>query len=174
MRKLILYSATSLDGKIASPDGSIDWLPDPTEEDYGYKEFYDSVDTVVMGYKTYEKTLTFGEWSFNGKESFVFSRNPGKKVVREAELVNVDPVEFVKGLKRKPGKDIWLVGGGEINTLLHNAKLIDEYILAYIPVLLGEGLELFPDIKTRVDLKIRKSKVYPNGLVLLYLSPKTV
>jgi dihydrofolate reductase len=169
MRKIKLYIAASLDGKIARKDGAIDWLPDPTAEDYGYQPFYDSIDATLMGYKTYEFCLQFGEWPYTGKSTYVFSRNPAKAVLPEANLITQSPADFVRQLKQQKGKDIWLVGGGEIVTLLHDAGLIDEYILAFIPVILGEGIELFPGIKNQQNLRLTQHKVFSNGAVMLYL-----
>lgn len=169
MRKLKLYIAASIDGKIARPDGTLDWLPDPAAEDYGYQAFYNSIDTTLMGYKTYQVCLAFGEWHYKGKTNFVFSRDASKTCIPEARLVAEDPVTFVRALKEKPGKDIWLIGGGEIVALLHDAGLIDDYILALIPVILGEGVELFPDVKTQANLRLSEHRVYPNGAVMLYL-----
>lgn len=168
MAELKLYIACSLDGKIARADDGIDWLPDIAEEDYGYKEFYDSVDTVIMGYKTYEVCLQLGEWYYKDKISYVFSRNPQKNILPEAELVTDDITTFVAGLKQKGEKDIWLVGGGQIISALHNAGLIDEYIIAIIPIVLGEGVPLFPNVKWEQKLKLGYNKVYKNGVVLLY------
>jgi dihydrofolate reductase len=169
MRKIKLYIANSLDGKIARKDDRIDWLPSPTGDDYGYKEFYSSIDTTLMGYRTYEVCLKLGDWYYKNKTNYVFSRDPSKKIIPEARLVSENPVQFVKRLKESPGKDIWLIGGGEIITLLHDAGLIDEYIIAYIPLILGEGIELFPNVKNQENLKLVKHQVYPNGVVLLYL-----
>ncbi len=171
MRKLKLYIAASLDGKIARPDGGLDWLPDPTAEDYGYgyQAFYDSIDTTLMGYKTYEVCLGFGEWHYQGKTTYVFSRDAAKSCLPEARLVAEDPVAFVRGLKAQPGQDIWLVGGGEIVTLLHDAGLIDSYVLAFIPVVLGGGVELFPAVRTQANLRLTEHRVFSNGTVMLYL-----
>ncbi|WP_229368113.1 dihydrofolate reductase family protein [Telluribacter humicola] len=169
MRKLILYIATSLDGKIARKDGAIDWLPDPSSEDYGYQEFYDSIDTVIMGYKTYEVCLGFGDWYYKDKTSYVLSKNPDREVLPVVQLVNQDPVAFVRDLKTSEGKDIWVVGGGEVITLLHDAGLIDEYILAYIPIVLGEGVELFPAVTRQENLELAQHAIYENGVVMLYL-----
>jgi dihydrofolate reductase len=79
--------------------------------------------------------------------------------VPEAQLVAEDPVAFVRSLKEGPGKDIWLVGGGEIVTLLHDAGLIDAYILALIPVILGDGIELFPAVKARPTSAYRAPRI---------------
>jgi dihydrofolate reductase len=168
MRKLKLYIACSLDGKIARKNGAIDWLPDPSQEDYGYKEFYDSLDSTVMGYKTYEVCRSFGEWVYPDKKTYVFSRDPSKDVVAQAQLILEEPVSFIKKLKERQGRDIWLVGGGEIIRLLHDAALIDEYIIAFIPVVLGEGLELFPGVTRQVNLSVTKHMVYSNGVGLFY------
>ena len=169
MRQLTLYIATSLDGKIARTDDSIDWLPDPAEGDYGFQEFYDSIDTVVMGYKTYDVSLKLGDWYYKDKSCYIFSRDSTKNVIPEAQLITEHPVDFVRQLQKKPGKDIWLIGGGEINTLMHDAGLIDSYIIAYIPLILGKGIELFPGIQKQVDLKLTKHQVYSNGVTMLYL-----
>jgi dihydrofolate reductase len=168
MRKLKLYIAASLDGKIARKNGEIDWLPPIEENDYGYAELMESTAAIVMGYKTYEVCIGFGEWAYKDKTSFVFSRNPERELIPEAQLITEDPIEFVKKLKQTEGKNIWLLGGGEIIALLHDAGLIDEYILAYIPVILGEGIELFPGIKKQENLKLTKHQIYSNGIVMLY------
>lgn len=169
MRKLKLYIATSLDGKIARKDGNLDWLPDLSSEDYGFDRFMAGIDTTLMGYRTYQVCLGFGDWPYKDKNTYAFTRDPSKSCIPEVSLVSQNPVDFVKELKAKPGKDIWLIGGGEINSLLHNAGLIDEYIIAYIPVILGEGIDLFPNIKNQVNLKLAQHKVFSNGSVLLFL-----
>lgn len=168
MRKLKLYIATSLDGKIARPDNGIDWLPPIEEYDYGYAEFMETVDAIVMGYKTYEVCLNLGEWAYKDKTSYVFSRNPDRILIPEAQLINENPVKFVQDLKQSKGKDIWLLGGGEIIALLHDAGLIDEYILAFIPVILGAGIELFPGIKNQQNLNLIRHQIYENGVGLFY------
>ena len=168
MRKLKLYIAASLDGKIARPNHEIDWLPPLEEYDYGYAEFMKGVDAIVMGYKTYEVCAGLGEWAYKDKTSYIFSRNSNRQLIPEAQLITEKPVEFVKNLKQTEGKDIWLLGGGEIITLLHDAGLIDEYILAFIPVILGEGIELFPGIKKQENLKLQRHQVYENGVALFY------
>lgn len=169
MRKLILYIAPSLEGKVMRSDGEVDWLPNPGNgEDYGYKEFFDSIDTAVMGYKTYEISANSREWPYTGKTTYVFTRDRGKQVVSQATPVSENPVDFIKKLKQQEGKDIWLVGGGEIVSLLHDAELIDEYIIAYIPVLLGAGVELFPGIKQQVNLKLTRYRIFENGVAMFY------
>lgn len=173
MRKVILYIAASMDGKIARKDDSIDWLPDIDGEDYGYEPFYDSIDTLLMGYKTYEVCVGFPEWHYAGKKVLVFSRNPEKTVVPQAELLTEDVAETIRRLKAEPGKDIWLVGGGELVRQAHDAGLIDEYIVTLIPIILGEGVELFPAIHREQALTLVKQKAYASGCVMLYFEPKS-
>ena len=168
MRKLKLYIATSLDGKIARLNHEIDWLPPLEEYDYGYAEFMESIDAIVMGYKTYEVCVGLGEWAYKDKTSYVFSRSSERQLIPEAALITEDPVKYVQDLKQTDGKAIWLLGGGKIIGLLHDAGLIDEYILAYIPVILGEGIELFPGIKKQENLKLQRHQVYENGVGLFY------
>lgn len=171
MRKLKLDIATSLDNKITRPDGAIDWLPDPSAgEDYGYQDFLATVDTLIMGYKTYEVCVSFGEWPYADKKTLAFTRDKFKPVIPQAELINQDPVLFMRELLPQDGKDIWLIGGGEIITLLHDAGLIDSYILAFIPLILGEGIPLFPEVQKQANLILEKSQVYPNGVIMLYLN----
>src|SRR5688572_22929812 len=174
MRKVKLYIATSLDGKIARKNGEIDWLPPLDGQDYGYETLLNSVDATLMGYKTYEVCLGFGEWHYKDQTNYVFSRNPAREMIPEAQLVTEDPVKFVQELKQTEGKDIWLIGGGEIIALLHDAGLIDEYILAFIPVILGEGIEMFPGIKKQENLKLNYHIVYDNGVAMFYFTKQVV
>jgi dihydrofolate reductase len=168
MRKLKLYIATSIDGKIAGPNHELDWLPEDEGEDFGYYDFYATIDTTIMGYKTYDICVGFGDWPYKDKKNFILSRNPDRNIIKEAELVTQDPITFVKGLKEQQGKDIWLVGGGEIIKLLHDAQLIDEYLFTYIPVILGEGIEMFPNLQHKQKLNLAQHKVYENGVVSLH------
>jgi dihydrofolate reductase len=162
MRKIILFIASSLDGFIAREDGSIDFLF--TEGDYGYKKFLASVDTVLMGMKTYRQVLTFGDYPYREKRSIVFTREKKLKKDNNTEF-NSDPVTLVKKLKKHKGKDIWLVGGSEIITVLMNAGLVDEIINSVHPILLGRGIPLFKDIRKDVKLKLVNSKGYESGLL---------
>lgn len=170
MRKLILYIATSLDGKIAAENDSLDWLPGIEEgnDDYGYSDMYDSVDTLIMGYRTYEICRGLGEWPYAGKKVYVFTRDSSKPCIDEIELITEDPVQFTKKLLKKQGKNIWLIGGGEINRQMHDAGLIDEYIITIVPHILGKGIELFPGITKESKLKLTQHKTYDNGLIILY------
>jgi dihydrofolate reductase len=173
MPTLQLYIAASLDNYIARPDGSTDWLPTETGEDYGYDAFLEGVDTVVMGAKTYETILGFGiEWPYPQQKSYVFTRKTDRPADPNVRFISEDPCDFVRKLKAQPGKDIWLAGGGQINTLLLEAGLIDELILFIQPIVLGNGLPLFAGKVTDSSFEVKASKAYPSGMLQLNLLPK--
>src|SRR6056297_3515517 len=136
MRKVVLYIATSIDGCIARTDGTLDWLEkvDTEEEDYGYEEFFDSIDTTLIGNTTFKQIVGFDvEFPYQGKRNLVFTRGVPEESPY-ATVTNQDPVELVRQLKKEEGKDIWLVGGGTLNAALLSADIIDRMIITMIPV----------------------------------------
>jgi dihydrofolate reductase len=165
MRKIKLFIACSLDGYIAKEDGSVNWLPENT--DSGYDQFYSSIDTVLMGQKTYEQILTFGKYPYKDKISYVFSRNPNQKKDENVEFTS-EVEEFTKKLVSSSGKDIWLVGGSEIASTFVNLKFVGELILSVIPVVLGKGIPLFQNIKEKIKLELIKTTEYPELIELRY------
>ena len=169
MRKIRLYIAMSLNGKIAKPDGSVDWLeaiPNPDENDYGYAAFYGEIDTTLQGYNTYQQLLSWGiQFPYSGKTNYVLTRKNEVASTEDVAFVNKEPVEFLQRLKRQEGKDIWLVGGGEINTLLLNAGLIDVLELFTMPVILPGGIELFGGIPKETRLQLVQTKAFASGAV---------
>ena len=172
MRKVILYIATSLDGKIAKPDGDTSWLhnlPNPEKTDYGYSEFYKSIDTTLMGRKTYEVIAGFDleHPLYLDKTNYVFS-SKSIKVEDHYQVINSDPAAFVKQLKNQNGIDIWLVGGGELNALLFKAGLIDEFMVFVMPIVLGSGIPLFGNSGDLMkELYVVSTKVYQSGAILM-------
>ncbi|GAA4433899.1 dihydrofolate reductase family protein [Pontibacter saemangeumensis] len=174
MRKIILYIAASLDGYIARPDDSIDWLEDKAYaiegEDYGYSEFVQTIDTTLMGNSTYEAILSFEKpFPLPTETNFVFSRSAGHTDTAQVKFISTDAVAFAQELKQQPGKAIWLMGGGQLNTLFLNAGLIDEIILTYIPRVLGAGIPLFAAGAQETKLHVSSSQHYPNGFVQVRL-----
>lgn len=177
MRKVKLYIAASLDGFIATPDGKVTWLEeaarDTTPNAYGYKDFLDSIDTTIMGYNTYKFIEDIDmPYPYPDKKNFVFSSSHQKEKPNPAIFVATDIVEFTASLKEEKGMDIWLVGGGKINSKLLNAGLIDEFIITYVPVVLGTGIPLFSN---STDLKslVRKLIIpYDDGLFQVILENK--
>lgn len=161
-RRLRLFIATSLDGFIAARDGSVDWLF--TDADYGYADFFSSIDTVLMGRSTYEQILSLGPFPYEGKTCYVFTRKARGKA-EPVTFVSGDIAEFTRGLKDGPGQDIWLVGGAEIIGALR--ELIDDYIISVHPIILGSGIPLFRGEGQRRVLELIDVSSWPSGLVQL-------
>ena len=164
MPKIIVYIATSLDGYIAREDGSIDWLPESAES--GYDTFYKSVDTVIMGKTTYDQVLTFGEYPYKDKKSFVFTTNNQTKD-ENAEFVS-DVDKFVKDGFPGVGKNIWLVGGAQIIASFLKQKVVDEIIVTIVPIILGKGIPLFKNIESETKLELIKTEKYTQLVDLHY------
>lgn len=162
-RRLKLFIASSLDGYIARMDGSIDWLF--TDADYGYRKFYSTVDTVVVGRKTYEQAFTLKDTPFSGKSCYVFTRKASGKS-GPVTFVSGDIEEFTKGLKDGPGSDIWLVGGSETIAALRH--LIDDFIISIHPRILGGGIALFTGEWAERGLELVSSASFASGLVQLH------
>jgi dihydrofolate reductase len=168
MKKIKLFIASSLDGYIARIDGSIDWLV--TDGDYGFSQFYESIDTIIMGRKTYDKVLESGKYPHTDKKSYVLSQNPHvRRSSQHVEFIYADVIVFIKKhLIRSKGKDIWLVGGSDIISIFLNADLVDEVILSIHPIILAKGIPLFKNIQRQVILKLLKSIPFDNGLIQMH------
>jgi len=164
MPKVILFIATSLDGYIAGPQGEIDWLFH--DADYGYTAFFDSVEALVMGRKTYELSLTFGEWPYGDKPAYVFTRQtpPDDSRVR---FVAGDAAGLIAGLRARASKNIWLVGGAALVSDFLQQGLIDEFVISVHPLLLGAGIPLFESGIPRHGLRLAGVTPYESGLVQL-------
>lgn len=171
-RKVILYIAISIDGYIARKNGDIDWLngdgSDPTS-DLGYNEFYENIDTIILGKTTYNQfvnELSVDVWPYEGKESFVFT-NENIEDNENVKFINEDICKFIKVLKEKEGKDIWIVGGAELTSYLTKENLIDEYIISTMPTVIGEGISLFKEGTRELKFKLKSTKVC-NGIVMTH------
>ena len=167
MKKVILAVAVSLDGFIEGPNGEYDWCF--SDQDYGMSEFYQRIDSVFLGRKSYELTLAMGDAQMPGVPKFqdyVFS-NTLTEVKPGAILISGDIESAVKKIKEQEGKDIWLFGGASLTTSFMKLGLIDEFWLAVHPILLGAGKPLFQDIPERTVLKLMDTKTYNTGLVSL-------
>ena len=175
MRKVILYIATSLDGFIAKKDGDLDWLekfPHPKGEDYGYVDLLNRIDSTLMGKNTFDFVAKYdGPFPYPNTTNYVFS-NSDLESDLPIQIISGDAVAFLRDLKKKPGKDIWLIGGGRLNTSFANSGLIDEVIITQIPVYLGEGIPVFQKLTQDLNLEMVEAKTYKNGVIKLYLKKK--
>lgn len=168
MKNIKLYIATSLDGYIARSDGNLDWLlryPMPTGTEYGYKDLMDSIDVVIMGGRTYREMLCMDiVWPYKDKKTYVVSHH-SMETEENIEFITENIIEKIADLRNEEGKDIWLVGGGELITMLLNADLVDELQISYIPIILGEGIQLFPNRPKGSNWKLIGSTSYDSGIV---------
>ena len=140
---ITFYTASSLDGYIARKDGSIDWLcgGDDSMEDYGI--FIATVDCLVMGKSTYDTILGFGQWPYAGKPCYVMTHNPPTDNPHGVEFVSEGVASFVDSAAKDFSR-IWLVGGANLTEQFLNQGLIDEFNIFIMPILLGDGIPLFP------------------------------
>lgn len=141
---IVIYSAISIDGYIARKDGSIDWLHgfDASKEDY--EKFISGVDGLIMGRATYDQVLRSGVWPYTGKPAFVFTRSRPDKAPEDVEFVSGAPQTVLRGIARRGFENIWLVGGADLTRPFLENRLIDELNIFIMPVLLGDGIPLFP------------------------------
>ncbi|MDX2470181.1 MAG: dihydrofolate reductase family protein [SAR324 cluster bacterium] len=169
MAKTILFITASLDGFIASKDGSVDWLY--SDQDYDYTDFYESLDLVVMGRKTFEQTLTFGPYPYQNKNSLVFTSKPEELKPKAEGYDNIaftsqSPLEFM-GEASKGDQKIWLVGGGNLISQFIRNNLIDEFWIYLHPIILGKGLPLFQDLNKKQELQLIDTTPFSSGMVRL-------
>ena len=169
-KRLRYHVAVSLDGFIARPDGSYDWLiPDPSID---FAALYKEFDAAVMGRKTYEVGLAAGaDGSIPGMDVVVFSKTLPVSTSRGVRIVNDDPRKVVAELKKKTGRDIGLFGGGELFRYLLDGGLVDTVELAVMPVLLGSGIPVLPPGGS-TNLVLTDTQQLPSGIMVLAYSVK--
>lgn len=172
-RKIVVFIATSLDGYIATEDESLDWLfKVEGEGDNGYSEFYETVDTIVMGRKTYDwiKEKEKDNFPYKNKKCYVYTKTlKGRN--QDVEFISGNVLDFVKTLKETNGKNIWIVGGGELLFFFIKEGLVDEYFITIAPTLIGKGIPLFKQFDNTIELKLLGIKRY-NQFVELHYEPK--
>jgi dihydrofolate reductase len=169
-RRIIVHIAASADGYIAGPGGDLEWLtsrPAP-KGFYGINAFMKTVDSMVMGRETYEAGLRLGGTFDPRRATYVFSRKePPASVPRGVEFVSGDVAEFVRRLRERPGKDIWLMGGGELIASFLDAGAIDEFVVSVVPVFIGDGIPLIARRPRHVPLELVSTERFEDGLVQL-------
>ncbi|WP_404442712.1 dihydrofolate reductase family protein [Sutcliffiella horikoshii] len=166
-RKVIVYIAQSVDGYIAKKDDDISWLSivDAPGEDYGYGEFVENIDTVIMGRRTYEKVLSFGmEFPHKERKTYVLS-NSKNGSDDNVEYYSGDVRELINTISSNSGKHIFVDGGAEVIKEFVRRDLIDEYVISTIPILIGNGVRLFKGTERENKLELVESNSFPSGLV---------
>jgi dihydrofolate reductase len=164
MRKVVLGLGISLDGYIARPDGAVDFLFMP--KDYSMGPFFASIDTTLMGRKTYEVALRMGG-AGSSMPTYVFSRTLPPGECGGFVFVDEAPSSLVVRLRSRGGKNIWLMGGGELARHFLIEDLVDELYLGIVPVLLGAGIPLFPPGFPQRDFTLVENQTFSRGLVAL-------
>lgn len=176
MRKISLFIAASLDGYIAKPNDDLSFLKivEKEGEDYGYAKFTDTIDTVIIGRKTYDYVLKeIGPYHYdNGsRDVYVITRNERASVGRTTFYTG-DLTKLVERLKSEQGKNIYCDGGAEVINELLKHDLIDEFIISIVPILLGNGTRLFKDGRPEQTLEFITAKTFETGLTQLHYKRK--
>jgi dihydrofolate reductase len=170
MRKVILYIATSLDGYIAQPNDDLGFLSIVEQEgqDYGYADFVKTVDTAIVGRKTYDKVISMGvDFPHADKDTYIITRTP-RPNIGNVKFYTGDLKTLVDELKSKNGKNIFCDGGAETVNELLKSDLIDEFIISVIPILVGNGTKLFKDGRPEQKLEFVSVKSFEKGLTQLH------
>jgi len=170
MLEIIYYVASSLDGYIATADGSVDWLSrfHTAGEDHGAGELEASVDALLLGSHTYEFALKLGQWPSPDKLSWVFTRRDLRILHPSITLTAQSPREVVELLASRGLRRAWLMGGGKLAASFHADQLISRYIISVFPVILGSGIPLFGPHSSPPDtLRFVAAKPFRSGIVQL-------
>jgi dihydrofolate reductase len=181
MRKIIVNVAVTLDGFIEGPNGEIDWINNDAADEMGegsvFDQFLATVDAIFYGRVSYDLWGQFQPdsnspapvtslWkNVHSKKKYVFSNNP--KEDGKATFISSPIAEQVNKIKQEPGKNIWLYGGGSLITSFMNEGLVDAYLLAVYPVILGEGKPLFSNIKNKINLSLKETSTSKSGVVVM-------
>lgn len=164
-----LFVAMSLDGFIAGPNDEIDWLF--TDQDYGFTPFFDSVDTLIMGRRSYEMSCSFDEWPYPGKQTIVCTRSPTGRHDQRVQFSADNLPTLIARARAAGSRGICLLGGGQLVRAALACAAIDQLQIAIHPIILGAGIPLFPAGTRLTPLHFRHSVGYESGLVLLCYEP---
>jgi dihydrofolate reductase len=169
MRKVTFGGANSLDNFFARADHRVDWILWSDEAASVMADYWKTIDTVLMGRKTYEVSLSSGQGDqlYSGIKLFVFSHTLPEKNLGPVTVLSRDVVDFTRELKQQAGKDICVMGGGLLAQPLFEAGLIDEIGFCIHPLLLGSGIPLFHPMRRQIDLELTDCRAFRNGCVLV-------
>ena len=172
---VIYYVACSIDGYIATSSGGVEWL-DPFQgagDDHGFAEFYASVDSLVMGSRTYEFSLEHPPWMAPDKPSWIFTGRDLEVAHANVTLTSAEPPDVVESMQADGLRSVWLLGGGALSASFRRHGLISAYKIAIVPIVLGSGIPLFaPDASNADDtpherLRLTDTRPFPSGIVQL-------
>lgn len=171
-----VYIAVSVDGYIADSDGGVAWLDPYFTQEIDFAAFTATIGATIMGRRTFDQALTFGEWRPPSARTIVLTHRPLDDAPDGVEAFAGDVTGLADGLRHdmaKAGKDVWLMGGGEAIRPFHQAGLVDRWELYLIPVLLGAGIPLFPPgTPTGVGLAVTHTETYDSGIVEIWYEPR--
>lgn len=174
MRKITLFIAMSLDGYIADSHGKVDWLQGQADEDESidsYSKFIKDIDTVIMGWNTYQQIVTElfpDQWVYDQLTTYVITHRKLDSSER-IKFTDTNPVELLKEMRNENGKGIWICGGANLIQQLVNENMIDCYYITVIPMLLGSGIRLFENGRAKIQLKSLKTQTYNGMTDLVYI-----
>lgn len=173
MKKISLFIAMSLDGYIADSKGSVNWLGghgnDADNIDV-YSEFVKDIDTVIMGWNTYQQIVTElspNEWVYDDFITYVVTHNQ-KTSSDKIRFTSEKPVDLLKKIREENGKGIWICGGASLIQQLIREDIIDYYYITVIPIILGTGIRLFEKTDHEIELKLLKTQSYNGMTDLVY------
>jgi len=173
MRKVTFGGAISLDHFIARKDHTYDWIISTKEANEILKDYWETIDTIVMGRLTYEVAAAGGAGGGHaGIKTYVFSRTMKKPNTKRVTFLSEDAADFVRRIKKEAGKDICVMGGGLLARSLFEADLIDEIGFNIHPVLLGSGIPLFHDMSRQIDLELKECRTLSKGCVYVTYNVK--
>lgn len=165
------FVGVSLDGFLARPDGSIDWLTPFEGEEHGYVPFFESIDTLVIGRKTYDFVLTLKHWPYGDKRCIVMTHRAVRGQNGERAFAG-EPAALLAQLASEGARHVYVDGGVVIRSFLASG-LLDEMTITMVPSLIGEGLPLFGGVKLESGLVLEQVKSFGRGMVQLrYRMPK--
>jgi dihydrofolate reductase len=169
MRKVVIGLGITIDGYIARLNGAVDFLFMP--KDYSMAPFFKTIDTAIMGRKTLDAALKMGgSFGRSSLATYVFSRSQPAGQRNGVMFTHESLAKFIGKLRKRRGKNIWLMGGGELARDFLKADLVDELYLGVVPVLLGDGIPLFPSGFPQRDFALIENKTYSKGLIALQYS----
>jgi len=166
--KFRAYLAISADGYVASPDGGVAWLDSYQGENYGYNEFLQQIDAIVLGRTSFDQSLTFGDWSYPDKHTFVLTSHPIESPPPNTVAWHDGVEKLVEHLRGMSfHRDVWLFGGPQSIHAFRELGAVDAYELYVIPVLLGGGIPMFHNSDSLSWLHLTDHHAFPDGVVRL-------